>query len=50
MHPFFTLLGNRLVALSSDAQAAMQELASSMPPDVLAAEGWKLYERFRPGE
>jgi hypothetical protein len=31
-----------------DAYAAMQQLATSRPPEVLAAEAYQLYEHFRP--
>jgi hypothetical protein len=31
-----------------NASAAMHQLATSRPPDVLAAEAYQLYEHFRP--
>lgn len=31
-----------------DAYAAMQQLATSRPPEALAAEAYQLYEHFRP--
>jgi hypothetical protein len=31
-----------------DAYAAMQQLTTSRPPEVLAAEAYQLYEHFRP--
>ena len=41
-------LEGKFGAALSDARAAMERLASSLPPERLAAEAFGLYERFRP--